>query len=115
MGAEQCDDGNQTPNDGCSNCIIDPGWQCFLTVCNVTCGDSIIILSKECEDGNFKSGDGCSSDCRVETGWACSGVPSRCASLCGDGLKVGQEECDDGNQLSGDFCDSSCKIDRSSD
>ena len=27
-GAEECDDGNPTPNDGCTNCRINKGWNC---------------------------------------------------------------------------------------
>ncbi len=28
LSSEQCDDGNATPSDGCSNCQIDSGWTC---------------------------------------------------------------------------------------
>ena len=28
QGCEQCDDGNMIGGDGCTNCLVDPGWTC---------------------------------------------------------------------------------------
>ena len=55
---EVCDDGNQTPGDGCSP-------DCRSTE---ICGNRIIdpIVGESCDDGNLRTGDGCSSCCRVE-------------------------------------------------
>ena len=65
-----------------------------------------------CDDGNNKEGDGCSSQCRVETGFECSGgnVTSKdvCREICGDGKNMGVLECDDGNLLNDDGCNSKC-------
>jgi cysteine-rich repeat protein len=56
-GAEACDDGNLTANDGCSpTCIVE------LPVC----GNGIIEVGETCDDGNTTNGDGCSSVCLCE-------------------------------------------------
>lgn len=88
--------------------------------CPEVCGDGHKVGDAElaangCEDGNNYNGDGCSSDCKVETGWTCSGgntfTKDQClASSCGDGKKSGNEQCDDGNNDDHDGCDSNCKI-----
>jgi cysteine-rich repeat protein len=55
---EVCDDGNQTPGDGCSaDCASDE-----------TCGNGMVDLVKQevCDDGNHASHDGCSSRCQPE-------------------------------------------------
>jgi cysteine-rich repeat protein len=69
--------------------------------------------STYCDDGNNKEGDGCSSQCRVETGFECSGgnVTSKdvCREICGDGKNMGVLECDDGNILEDDGCNSRCQ------
>jgi cysteine-rich repeat protein len=51
---EECDDGNDVDEDGCTNA-------CALPVC----GDGIVTetLGEVCDDGNNASGDGCTSTC----------------------------------------------------
>ncbi|MGM0557026.1 MAG: hypothetical protein ACQEVA_11655 [Myxococcota bacterium] len=83
-GDEQCDDGN-TNREACAY------GQTSCTVCgpNCTnvdgrtryCGDGKIQSGQgeECDDGGTSGGDGCSADCKVESGYACSGSPSTCA------------------------------------
>jgi cysteine-rich repeat protein len=66
--------------------------------------------TEACDDGNTTDGDGCSSDCEVETGYACSGAPSACAPVCGDDLVTGPEQCDDGNASSDDGCSATCTV-----
>lgn len=39
--------------------------------------------------------DGCSNACQIESGWACSEMPSICKAICGDSIISGEEECDD--------------------
>ena len=52
---EECDDGNRTPGDGCSeDCKIE------------LCGNRNIDPDEECDDGNKISCDGCSKDCKIE-------------------------------------------------
>lgn len=46
--------------------------------------------------------------CKVEPGWTCTGLPSKCYTTCGDGIKAGIEECDDSNMVSNDGCSSLC-------
>lgn len=65
---EECDDGNNINDDGCSN-------ECK----NAVCGDSIIQTiapyNEQCDDGNTTDGDGCSSSCQIEkkTWWVSRG------------------------------------------
>jgi cysteine-rich repeat protein len=92
---EECDDGNDANNDGCSsNCAININTICTYKVSNnVTydeqtglynvyppdtmchrkqCGDFEINLPGEtCDDGNLADFDGCSSECTVEQGFEC--------------------------------------------
>ncbi|MBV9946498.1 MAG: DUF4215 domain-containing protein, partial [Myxococcales bacterium] len=71
-GAEQCDDGNRVPYDGCSpTCTIDP--TCAQGTCAGVCGDGLVFPNEACDDGNTRSGDGCSATCQLEvgTGWSC--------------------------------------------
>jgi cysteine-rich repeat protein len=49
-GAEECDDANADPNDGCNDCRV--------------CGNGVVSMPEECDDGNLVTTDGCSSACR---------------------------------------------------
>lgn len=107
---EECDDGNNEDNDGCSNsCTINvgdlcgngelnpPDEECDLSVpgtlpseCDFDCSfpdcdDSILNLEsgEECEDGNTEDGDGCSAVCLLE-------IPE----FCGNGRLDDGEFCD---------------------
>ena len=56
--AEQCDDGNNLPGDGCSaDCTSDE-----------RCGNGLIdpIASEQCDDSGTLSYDGCSGQCEIE-------------------------------------------------
>jgi len=58
---EQCDDGNNTNNDGCNaTCMIE----------NAVCGDNDVEGAEECDDGNTAANDGCNATCQFE-GFAC--------------------------------------------
>ncbi|MRG93427.1 FG-GAP-like repeat-containing protein [Polyangium spumosum] len=48
---------------------------------SAACGDGALAASEACDDGNEASGDGCSSGCAVESGWTCSGQPSKCTQV----------------------------------
>ena len=82
---EQCDDGNATPDDGCSpNCMLDVG-----------CGNEIVEAGEACDDGNTDATDACV---------ACA------AAICGDGaVREGAEQCDDGNADDSDACPTTCE------
>jgi fibro-slime domain-containing protein len=68
---EQCDDGQgDEPFDGCFACKTEP--RCAKGVCTAVCGDGQRFANEECDDGNLRAGDGCSSDCRTESGFACT-------------------------------------------
>jgi cysteine-rich repeat protein len=67
---EQCDDGNKTAGDGCSQiCQIPSGWTCsgWPSICTMAgvCGDGILGASEACDDKNTAAGDGCSADCKT--------------------------------------------------
>jgi cysteine-rich repeat protein len=67
---EQCDDGNVTNGDGCSeSCLPEPGFTCFGSPSScerLVCGDDAVVFGEGCEDGNVRDNDGCSSDCQIE-------------------------------------------------
>jgi len=93
---EGCEDGNQTPLDGCSAaCQIEEGFV-------AACGDGVITAGESCDDGNLVSGDGCSSACVDE-------IDSAAGESCGDGAVDSGEECDDGNTVNGDSCSNLCE------
>ncbi|MFP6629416.1 MAG: DUF4215 domain-containing protein, partial [Myxococcota bacterium] len=82
-GAEQCDDGNTTPGDGCN-----------ATCQDEFCGDSVLQpgLGEQCDDGNTTPGDNCSATCQNE--------------VCGNSFVDPGEDCDDGGESAS--CDSNC-------
>ena len=85
-GQEACDDGNQTPGDGCeANCTPTP-----------KCGNGVIEGQEACDDGNQTPGDGCEVNCTA-------------TPKCGNGVVEGGEVCDDGNVNGGDTCSADCK------
>jgi cysteine-rich repeat protein len=61
-GEEECDDGNGSNTDNCTNA-------CKLAVC----GDGFVHTDVEvCDDSNTKDGDACSADCKQALGKKCS-------------------------------------------
>lgn len=85
---EECDDGNDINDDGCTNGCKNP-----------ICGDGIVNGIEECDDGDNNDddiADRCRTNCKN---------PS-----CGDGIidPSNNEACDDENVLDGDGCTSEC-------
>lgn len=86
---EECDDGNNTPLDGCS-----PACRNQAPPAPV-CGNGILELGEFCDDGNNINGDGCNSVCATETVGECLPLdrvfgpasPAICLDACG------QSEC----------------------
>ncbi len=115
-GAEQCDDADDDPNDGCNACTVTEGWACPFpgAPCLPKCGDGINLNNAEiCDDGNIIDNDGCSSLCEWEDGWACTGDAGHYTCVpttCNDGVQAGRESCDDGNFTLGDGCTPLCQI-----
>lgn len=85
---EECDDSNQTPNDGCSaTCQLEVG-----------CGNGITDVGEECDDNNIIDGDTCSfPTCQLLQG-------------CGDGNLDAGEQCDDDNLADSDGCSATCTL-----
>jgi fibro-slime domain-containing protein len=106
-GFEECD--FLASSAGCSDCRIEPGYDCDATGCAVTvCGDGVVERGEQCDpaveavDTPF---DGCFA-CKKEP--ACSdGV---CTPVCGDGQRFADEPCDDGNVQNGDGCSDACAV-----
>jgi MYXO-CTERM domain-containing protein len=120
---EGCDDGNQTPGDGCgATCLIETGEPCNggpdgqlgdascesglcdeteggTGICEEpdTCGNGVQETGEDCDDGNTDDGDGCSALCVTEL-------------VCGNGVLQENEGCDDGNTDDGDGCNADCLI-----
>jgi len=116
--AEECDDGNDTVDDGCDpNCTLGG------------CGNGVINDGEECDDANILSDDACLEDCREAT--CGDGVHRPEVEVCDDGatndngaclqdctyascldghVQVGLEECDDGNTDGGDSCNNQCDL-----
>jgi cysteine-rich repeat protein len=120
-----CGDGELQPGEGCeetsagcSNCFIQPGYDCNAsgrscaqTVCGAAnTGAPVVQRGEGCDDGNDVAGDGCSPTCQIEPTFThdASGTPSNSAQACGDGFKTVSEGCDDGNRTNGDGCSSTC-------
>jgi len=86
---EQCDDGNQIEDDGCSS-------TCEASARRAGCGDGTIGQDETCDDGNRVDGDGCDTNCT--------------ATGCPNGIVTTGEGCDDGNQTNGDGCSALCQF-----
>lgn len=129
---EECDDGNQIEDDGCTNRCqksicwdgeLDPGEQCDdgnlidTDACTnrcvrTLCGDWIINNNEECDDA-ASNGQLCDL-----TWWSCTYCTITCqqktliAPNCWDGTIDVQlwEQCDDGNDINDDMCTNSCRL-----
>ncbi|MEZ4368431.1 MAG: hypothetical protein R2939_19455 [Kofleriaceae bacterium] len=116
---EQCDDGNDEDDDGCTR-------DCRLPVC----GDGVVQGSEACDDGAGNGDDrACTEGCRFNVcgdgklhlgveacdAGAANDDEGACTTscqvaACGDGLVwLGVEACDDGNLASGDGCRADCR------
>jgi cysteine-rich repeat protein len=63
----------------CQSCQT--GFDLINGVCQEKCGDGRRFVV-ECDDGNLRNGDGCSSNCRVETGYICTGGSAISTDTC---------------------------------
>ena len=100
---EQCDDGNNMSEDGCSsNCVIESSWFCegATSVCTKLCGNNKIDPGELCDDG---TNNGLPNHCNLD----CTGSTS---TLCGNNILEIGEEC----ELNQGCCLSGCVFDRSS-
>ena len=98
VGSEECE-ANGTAVEGCSNCMVQEGWECteaVPTVCSPICGDGLVKTGETCDIGAIASPtkddlEGCVK-CQEQTGFDCDG--SGCTPDCGDEHLVGSEECE---------------------
>ena len=93
-GPEDCDDGNSTPGDGCSETCKIEG-----------CGDGVRTSGEACDDGNHGDGDGCSATCQLEGCFYCDQLTGECVTnqegaLCSDG-----NACSLGDSCRAGFCE----------
>ncbi|MBN2725261.1 MAG: DUF4215 domain-containing protein, partial [Deltaproteobacteria bacterium] len=113
-----CDDGNLIDNDGCTNCHVDPGYECTgePSICNEKCGDGLKVGSEFCDLGVLNQpGDTCSTVYGYSNpaGLACNATctgytDSGCNYTCPDGHREPGEQCDDNNLLNTDGCTQFC-------
>lgn len=97
---EECDDGNNVDDDGCSaRCVVenceDPDG-CGVSRPRPPCGDSVLQPDEECDDGNRDSNDGCDGLCLAER--------ERCDPNVDPGAN-----CFDEDGISGDGCSAGCR------
>ncbi|CAD8166565.1 unnamed protein product [Paramecium octaurelia] len=98
---EQCDDGNQSIDDGCHECQFQCGLFCQFcdkelnclkceqnfnlvnNICQPICGDKIVITGlEECDDGNEIKYDGC-YECQFQCSFGCKVCESgKCQDIC---------------------------------
>lgn len=105
--AEQCDDGNTVPGDGCEDDCT------FSCEANADCDDTLFCNGVETCDTAMHV---CQAGTENNEGQACTvaGVSAVChggvcrAGMCGDHTMDAGEECDDGNANDGDGCDADC-------
>ncbi|EWS73199.1 myxococcus cysteine-rich repeat protein (macronuclear) [Tetrahymena thermophila SB210] len=100
---EQCDDGNNLNNDGCSStCQIEPGWKCCIA--NDPDPTKWICSFYDQSQGNYNQ--------LLNLIY----YKSKCLTTCGDGFRVGPqqggtEQCDVGPSPTPTAgCDSNCQI-----
>jgi cysteine-rich repeat protein len=115
-GSEECDDGNLTDQDACTNAcatavcgdgIVHEGVEvcddaddnngddCTTLCMPPVCGDGFINNLEQCDDANMDDTDSCLTACILAT--------------CGDGFVwVDNEDCDDANDIDTDACLSTC-------
>ncbi|PIR48250.1 hypothetical protein COU80_05475 [Candidatus Peregrinibacteria bacterium CG10_big_fil_rev_8_21_14_0_10_55_24] len=133
---EECDDGNGTGSDGCTNCLVDSGYTCLgePSTCTIIiideipeeegyCGDRIVQDGEECEPPGTET---CANNCLYRTSGGTKGgdegedvptgptVPKVSIDtivFCGNGKVDAGEECDAGyrNGLSTSDCTKQCK------
>lgn len=113
---KDCDDGNTTNGDGCSNICLHEG-SAPVTVLPAVCGNAILEPGEICEKPSvaapWSAVPGCNAKSCVHTGTlACA--KSVDASCCGNGKIEAGEDCDDGDTKSGNGCSSSCLLEGSS-
>ncbi|KAM3145899.1 hypothetical protein pb186bvf_001877 [Paramecium bursaria] len=141
--SEECDDGNKTNNDGCTNCKIDKNYQCFNRMkqtsicyqCQNNCQSCSysqnMITCNFCNEGYYLQTINVSNVINIvrhahhsviqpDEFQRCSRCDQgfyeqneECVSQCGDGIKTDDEQCDDGNTSSSDGCSNLCQIEDS--
>ncbi|CAD8193965.1 unnamed protein product [Paramecium octaurelia] len=89
LGSEQCDDANAIPRDGCTNCLIDPGFNCitldkksYCYTCKSNCSKCEYINGQinclNCQKGFFLASNECikcSDQCEE-----CLSSPNNCTN-----------------------------------
>ncbi|CAD8134923.1 unnamed protein product [Paramecium pentaurelia] len=126
-GLEECDDGNNLPDDGCFECQFqcsDGCVECQKNSCKKCDKEQFIldIQTGKCLEKNYDQNnndtDYSISEFQYYTNFRCGEnqllIDNVCVNQCGNGILVNHyEECDDGNSLGGDGCSSFCNIENS--
>ncbi|CAD8153931.1 unnamed protein product [Paramecium octaurelia] len=130
---EECDDGNDVPNDGCHNCMYSCTENCITCLkgvcydciqgfvlefpkCIPDCRDTSltqdldICYQKECQRECIICIKGSCYNC--QNGWYWNEVEYTCESKCGDKIIVGEEQCDMpvSYERSDTYCNDECQF-----
>ncbi len=107
---EECDDGNNGPNDGCSpQCRNESAccWQCRNAANATLISECINVVGEQaCADLVFETG--CPGVGAIQTFIPNVTCANASCGVCGDGTVDDSEECDDGNTVGGDGCSNNC-------
>jgi cysteine-rich repeat protein len=78
-----CDESEEicicTEDSHCGDDEICADMQTTSECVPVGCGNAVREAGEACDDGNVTNGDGCDSECDVEPGFECTGMPSECS------------------------------------
>ncbi|CAK70789.1 unnamed protein product (macronuclear) [Paramecium tetraurelia] len=114
---EECDDGNQSDEDECTNnCKLQCDSKCAQcekqNKC-LSCKENYLLINNKCED--IENLDNFIKNCEISIDNECLQCEqgftlknNNCITYCGDGIQNGKELCDDGNKINGDGCDINC-------
>lgn len=127
---EECDDGNSSPNDGCTQCKADfcedsdaslqyPGGlgnHGTKGTIRGTGGGGVYTDTDACIDATKLMELGCIGTKTNVTNYACPGgcengaCKQPASAVCGNGTRESSEQCDDGNTADGDGCIAECRL-----
>jgi len=105
---EECDDGNNADNDGCSATCVDEGVDHD--------GDGFTKTGGDCDDSDSEINPNATEICDNLVDENCDGnLNDGCPlpPVCGDGRwDADTEQCDDGNNADADGCSAACEIEQ---
>lgn len=113
---EDCDDGNNNSNDGCSSACLHTGSKASIAS---VCGNAVLEPGETCEKNSINDPTfpaGCDAQMCLHTGTGlCDNDPATPnVNCCSNSTIDAGEDCDDGNKDAGDGCSLTCRLEGSS-